>query len=83
MYYAQKDVLWNLIRRHKEIAIQLLECDIYSKGNEHSYIRMVYECRKRLNCHSRRSDLAQRYLIEKQKTEESYQICQQADCSQK
>ena len=31
---------------------------------------MVYECRKRLNCHSRKSDLAQKYLVEKQKTEE-------------
>ena len=59
---AKRDVLWNFIRRHREIAIQLLECDIYSKENEHSYIRMVYECRKRLSRHSRRSDLAQRYL---------------------
>ena len=59
---AKRDVHWNLIRRHREIAIQVLEFDIYSKGNEHSYIR--------LNPHSRRSDLAQRYLIEKQKTGE-------------
>jgi hypothetical protein len=28
---------------------------------------MVYECRKRLNRHSRKSDLAQKYTLEKQK----------------
>ena len=58
---AKKDVIWNLIRRHKDIAIQLLECDIYSKGDEYSNIRMVYECRKRLNHHSKKLDLAQKY----------------------
>ena len=31
---------------------------------------MVYKCRKRLNRHSRKSDLAQRYLVEKQKSGE-------------
>ena len=65
---TKKNVLWNLIRRHKEIAIQLLECDVYSTGNEYSYIRMVYDYRKRLNCHSRWLYLAQKYLVEKQKT---------------
>ena len=55
----------------KEIAIQLLECNIYSNGNEYSYLRLVYECRKRLNHHSRQSDLAQKYLVEWQKSGET------------
>ena len=66
----KKDVLWQLVRKHQSILVQLLDCDIYSKGDEYSYIRMVYECRKRLNRHSRKSDMAQRYLVEKQKSGE-------------
>ena len=66
--YEQVKKLWQVIQRHKSILVQLLEGDIYSKGDEYSYIRIVYECRKQLNQHSRKSDLAQKYLVEKQKT---------------
>ena len=66
----KKDVLWQQIRKHSDFAIQLLDCEIYSKDDDFSFIRLVYECRKRLNCHSHRTDLARKYTQEKQKSGE-------------
>ena len=63
----KKDVLWQQIRKHSDFAIQLLDCEMYSKDDDFSFIRLVYECRKRLNRHSHKSDLARRYTQEKQK----------------
>ena len=47
---------------------QMPEVSEYLYSDDYSFIRFVFECRRRLAQDSRKEDIAQRYLVCEQKT---------------
>ena len=67
---VMKNTLWAEIGQNPEIENQLPECQKYARNVEFSYIRLVYELRKRLNHNSGQLVLYETYQKLAQRTGE-------------
>ena len=67
---AKKDALWTEISGCAEMLNLIPEAEEYWSNADYSFIRLVYECRSRLSQDARKEDIAQKYLVAKQKPEE-------------
>ena len=67
---AKKDALWTEINSCTEMLNLMPEAEEYWANADYSFIRLVYECRSRLSQDARKEDIAQKYLVAKQKPEE-------------
>ena len=67
---AKKDALWTEINSCTEMLNLMPEAGEYWTSADFSFIRLVYECRSRLTQDARKEDIAQKYLVAKQKPDE-------------
>ena len=58
---ARKDALWLQIQSTPAILAELITMGEYMYNDKYSFIRLVFECRKRLVRHSREEDIDQQY----------------------
>ena len=58
---ARKDTLWLQIQSTPAILAELITMGEYMYNDKYSFIRLVFECRKRLVRHSREEDIDQQY----------------------